>query len=187
VVCDFLVAHFPSVFEVGFTARLEDQLDDIANGQAEWTAVMAGLWGPLSTLITQAQAAIAGQPKIRVAAQAAPAGGGEAGDEAAPAPKWRGKGKGKDKGGPRRGRAGGQRGKRGQATTRGAAARGAEAETQTPRSAAPRAVAAPTGQACPQCGKPLVSRSSKYGPFVGCSGFPKCRYIAQQAKSSPEL
>jgi predicted RNA-binding Zn-ribbon protein involved in translation (DUF1610 family) len=30
--------------------------------------------------------------------------------------------------------------------------------------------------ACPQCGKALVKRSSKHGEFVGCSGFPKCRF-----------
>ncbi|MDY0276616.1 MAG: type I DNA topoisomerase [Acholeplasma sp.] len=30
---------------------------------------------------------------------------------------------------------------------------------------------------CPVCGKPLVMRNSNYGPFIGCSGFPKCKYI----------
>ncbi len=29
---------------------------------------------------------------------------------------------------------------------------------------------------CPQCGKPLVRRTGKRGAFVGCSGFPKCRF-----------
>src|SRR5579859_93940 len=188
VVCDFLVTHFPSVFEVGFTARLEDQLDDIANGQAEWTAVMANLWGPLSALIAQTQAAIAGQPKIRVPAQAAPAGGGGPDDDASTAPKWRGKGKSWGKGGARRSRGSGQRAKRGEATARrkavadGSAA--VEGEASAPRSVAtPRSTAMLTGQTCPQCGKPLVSRTSKYGPFVGCSGYPKCRYIAKQDKS----
>jgi len=28
-------------------------------------------------------------------------------------------------------------------------------------------------------GQPLVMRSSKFGPFIGCSGFPKCRYTAK--------
>lgn len=30
---------------------------------------------------------------------------------------------------------------------------------------------------CPWCGKPLVVRKGKYGPFIGCSGYPKCHYI----------
>lgn len=34
-----------------------------------------------------------------------------------------------------------------------------------------------TGEICPECGKPLVIRKSKYGEFVACSGFPKCKYI----------
>ncbi|MCS6836597.1 MAG: topoisomerase DNA-binding C4 zinc finger domain-containing protein [Anaerolineae bacterium] len=31
---------------------------------------------------------------------------------------------------------------------------------------------------CPQCGKPLAQRSGKYGLFVGCSGYPECKYIS---------
>ncbi len=34
-----------------------------------------------------------------------------------------------------------------------------------------------TDELCPQCGKPLVIRTSKYGEFIACSGFPKCKYI----------
>jgi DNA topoisomerase-1 len=32
--------------------------------------------------------------------------------------------------------------------------------------------------ACPKCGKALVKRNSKRGEFIGCSGFPKCRYTS---------
>ena len=34
-----------------------------------------------------------------------------------------------------------------------------------------------TDEICPECGKPLVVRTSRYGEFLACSGFPKCRYI----------
>jgi DNA topoisomerase I len=37
----------------------------------------------------------------------------------------------------------------------------------------------PTGEACPQCGKPLVLRQGAYGEFVSCSGYPKCKYVKQ--------
>jgi DNA topoisomerase-1 len=37
----------------------------------------------------------------------------------------------------------------------------------------------PTGEACPECGKPLVLRQGAYGEFVSCSGYPKCKYIKQ--------
>ena len=29
---------------------------------------------------------------------------------------------------------------------------------------------------CPHCGSPLKIRNGKYGPFIGCSNYPKCKY-----------
>ena len=44
-------------------------------------------------------------------------------------------------------------------------------------SPARRSSTAPTDTACPQCGKPLVQRRSQFGEFLGCSGYPACRFI----------
>jgi len=33
-----------------------------------------------------------------------------------------------------------------------------------------------TGELCPQCGKPLLFRRGRFGKFIGCSGWPQCRY-----------
>lgn len=33
-----------------------------------------------------------------------------------------------------------------------------------------------TAGACPRCGRELVRRNGRYGPFYGCSGYPVCRY-----------
>ncbi len=38
---------------------------------------------------------------------------------------------------------------------------------------------------CPQCGNQLIKRMGRYGEFIGCSGFPKCRFtksVEQEAK-----
>ncbi len=35
-------------------------------------------------------------------------------------------------------------------------------------------------QLCPECEGKLVLRKSKFGPFLGCSNYPKCRHIAKQ-------
>ncbi len=35
------------------------------------------------------------------------------------------------------------------------------------------------GRACPECGQPLVYREGKFGKFIGCSDFPKCRHTEQ--------
>ena len=32
------------------------------------------------------------------------------------------------------------------------------------------------GGTCPQCGGKLIMRKGKYGSFIGCSNFPRCRY-----------
>ena len=37
---------------------------------------------------------------------------------------------------------------------------------------------------CPQCGKPLMSRRGKFGVFVGCSGYPDCRYIRKSGEKA---
>jgi DNA topoisomerase-1 len=29
---------------------------------------------------------------------------------------------------------------------------------------------------CPECGRPLVIRSGRFGPFISCSGFPECTF-----------
>ncbi len=37
-----------------------------------------------------------------------------------------------------------------------------------------------SGKICPECGKELLIRKSRYGKeFLGCSGFPKCRYMGK--------
>jgi DNA topoisomerase-1 len=33
----------------------------------------------------------------------------------------------------------------------------------------------PTSEICPLCGKAMVIRSGRYGKFLGCSGYPKCK------------
>jgi DNA topoisomerase I len=40
-----------------------------------------------------------------------------------------------------------------------------------------------TGESCPECGSSLVERRGRFGPFVGCSNYPKCKYIKKDKKS----
>jgi DNA topoisomerase-1 len=40
---------------------------------------------------------------------------------------------------------------------------------------------------CPECGESLVERKGKWGKmFIGCSGYPDCRYIKRQPKKEEE-
>ncbi len=43
---------------------------------------------------------------------------------------------------------------------------------------------ASAGTICPKCGSALVARTGKHGAFIGCSGFPKCRYIYHGDKTT---
>jgi len=59
-------------------------------------------------------------------------------------------------------------------------AKAAEATEAGPAgtSAAPSASPAPpepTGEKCEKCGQPMVIRQGRWGPFLACSGYPKCR------------
>ena len=47
----FLTAFFTKYVEFDFTAKLEDQLDDIANGETNWKEVLKGFWTPFKTEI----------------------------------------------------------------------------------------------------------------------------------------
>ncbi|MEJ2415058.1 MAG: type I DNA topoisomerase [Sulfurimonas sp.] len=40
-------------------------------------------------------------------------------------------------------------------------------------------MAKPLGRNCPKCGSELLLRSGRFGQFVACSGFPKCKYTEQ--------
>ena len=44
------------------------------------------------------------------------------------------------------------------------------------------------GRTCPECGSELVKRKSKYGNyFIGCSAYPKCKYLEKIDGESPKF
>ncbi|GAA9929270.1 type I DNA topoisomerase [Helicobacter pylori] len=36
-----------------------------------------------------------------------------------------------------------------------------------------------TGQSCPKCGGELIKKNSRYGEFIACNNYPKCKYVKQ--------
>jgi DNA topoisomerase I len=57
VVNDLLVEHFPDFVDVGFTAEMEDELDDVAEGDRTWQPVVEQFYRPLETALTTAKEA----------------------------------------------------------------------------------------------------------------------------------
>ena len=52
---DFLVVNFGDIMGYKFTAKLEDTLDEIANGKKKWQPVISEFWGPFSTKLSSVQ------------------------------------------------------------------------------------------------------------------------------------
>ncbi len=48
IVNDMLVEHFPEIVDVQFTARMEEELDEIALGEKEWLPVIKEFYDPFS-------------------------------------------------------------------------------------------------------------------------------------------
>ncbi|MDP2967231.1 MAG: type I DNA topoisomerase, partial [bacterium] len=53
VVNDLLVAHFPEIVDVGFTAKMEENLDKIADGQKKWIKVIKDFYNPFEKNLKQ--------------------------------------------------------------------------------------------------------------------------------------
>lgn len=104
VVNDLLVEYFPDILSVDFTARLEDELDKIAEGEP-WVPVIGSFYGQFAENLEVADDSI---PKLDL-----------------------------------------------------------KPEVEL------------VGRDCPLCGNDLVYREGRYGRFIGCSNFPKCRHTEQ--------
>ena len=63
LVIDLLVEHFPDVIEVGFTARMESDLDRIASGDEEWAGVIKRFYEPFEKDLIVAEEKI---PEMKV-------------------------------------------------------------------------------------------------------------------------
>ena len=57
VVNDFMVDQFPNVIDLGFTAGMEEELDEIASGQRPWQPTVRELYNPLSEALVTAEEA----------------------------------------------------------------------------------------------------------------------------------
>ncbi len=66
IVNDLLVEHFPEVVDLGFTAQMEEELDQIADGDKEWVPVLADFYGPFAQSLKKAESEM---PKVEMEAE----------------------------------------------------------------------------------------------------------------------
>lgn len=56
LVNDMMVEYFPEIVDLNFTASMENDLDKIAEGQADWVKVMGSFYAPFAVKVQKAQA-----------------------------------------------------------------------------------------------------------------------------------
>jgi DNA topoisomerase-1 len=143
-----LVEAFPDIFEVAFTAQMEESLDEIEEGDRKWVETVREFYKPLEADLKQAGIEA---PDFKA---------GKPTDETCPKC---GEGKLLEKWG-RYGRF-------------LACERYPDCKyTRNPGESAP-AEPEPAGIDCNLCGKPMVYKQSRFGRFIGCSGYPECKNI----------
>jgi DNA topoisomerase-1 len=64
VVNDLLVEHFPAIFDIGFTSRMEEELDEIAAGERPWVPVLQAFYGPFAKSVEAAEGSV-GRVKVQ--------------------------------------------------------------------------------------------------------------------------
>ena len=141
-----LVDSFPDVFNVDFTARMEEELDGIEEGAQEWHRVVHDFWGPFSKDLAQAEKGLKAHRKKVEEVSTIPCPN----DGAMLVKKF---------------------GRRGPFL---ACPNYPTCKYTRPLEDAELPV--PVEGVCPECGSGLVARNGPYGRFIACARRPDCKY-----------
>ena len=158
IVTGLLVEHFGEYVDLGFTARMEEELDEVARGEREWVPLLRGFFGPLKARVDEKRRELkrrdfTTQPTDELCSQGHPMV-------------------------IRLGRNG---------KFLACSLYPEHQETRPlPGEEAPAADVEGVGQPCPECGQGmLVARRGRFGPFAGCSRYPDCGYIHRTGPPPP--
>lgn len=162
VVTDLLVEHFPDIVDYSFTSDMEQRLDDIAEGNRRWVPVVAEFYEPFSKRLHQAGSEMRDVKREEIRTDLSCPTCGK--------PlliKW---------------------GKNGEflacsaypeCSFTGDIERDAEG-----RISIARGPQLSEEVHCPECGRPMALKKSRFGPFLACTGYPECkgtRKVRQEA------
>ncbi len=161
-VIEFLQKHFPHLIDYQFTAKMEEELDEIALGKREWTEAVADFYDPLERLLKQKDAEIkkSEETEIKVLERKCPKCGGELVVKL--------------------GRFGRFVSCRNFPKCDYKESLNNQKNLEQDLTPAERKRLKELRQQysnCPECGGELVLRKSRYGFFLGCERYPKCRFI----------
>jgi DNA topoisomerase-1 len=157
IVTDLLVAHFGEYVDLTFTARMEEELDEIARGERAWVPLLREFFEPLRARVDEKRRELRRRDFTTVET-----------DEVC------------SEGHPmviRLGRNG---------KFLACSLYPEHKETRPlPGEEAPTLEG--EGETCPQCGQgTLATRRGRFGAFLGCSRYPECTYIRRDGPPPPE-
>ncbi len=152
LVSNLLVSHFPVVMDVAFTAKMEEELDKIEEGQMRWVQAVKDFYAPFSESLDKAQAEMKNMKAEQTPTDIV--------CEKCGKPmviKW---------------------GRNGQFL---ACSGYPECKNTKPfvRKENGEVEAAPeetTDEICPKCGAAMVVKRGRFGKFLACSRYPECNY-----------
>jgi DNA topoisomerase-1 len=157
IVTDLLVEHFGDYVDLAFTARMEEELDEIARGEREWVPLLQAFYAPLRDLVAEKRKELKRADFTT-----------EATDEVC------------SEGHPMVIRLG----RNGRFL---ACSLFPEHKESRPLPGDEPPAQEGTGEVCPVCNEgTLVSRRGRFGPFVGCSRYPDCTYIKKDGPPPPD-
>jgi DNA topoisomerase-1 len=145
---ELLVKHFPDIFEVAFTAQMEESLDEIEDGDQKWVETVRQFYKPFAEDLKQAGIDMDDLKKGKLTDETCPQCG-----EGKLLEKW---------------------GRFGRFL---ACERYPECKYTRNVGESAQAEPEQAGITCDKCGHPMVYKQSRYGRFIGCSGYPECKNI----------
>jgi DNA topoisomerase-1 len=147
IVTDSLRPHFPEIMDVAFTAGMENRLDEIEEGTADWVKVLRDFYGPFSADIEKAQEQMANLRKEpKKAEKKCPTCGKDM------VYRWRG------------------------ASKYIACVDYPECKTTIALNRdGTEKLKELTEHKCPKCQSQMILRSGRFGKFLACSAYPNCK------------
>lgn len=157
IVTDLLVEHFGDYVDLEFTARMEEELDEIARGERAWVPLLQAFYAPLRDRVAEKRKELKRSDFTT-----------EATDEVC------------SEGHPMVIRLG----RNGRFL---ACSMYPEHKESRPLPGEEPPVQEGEGEVCPECKEgQLVGKRGKFGPFVGCSRYPDCKYIKKDGPPPPD-
>jgi len=152
-VTDMLVESFPEILNVEFTARMEEELDEIEEGQLEWRKAMGDFYGPFSRSLEKAK-----KEMKNIKAEEVPTDVKCDKCSSMMVIKW------------------GRKGKFLACTAYPECKNTKDFTTGEDGQIVPlEKTAEVTDTPCPNCGKQMVVKSGRFGRFLACSDYPECK------------